>query len=82
LNDCGARDLFPETLRGRAKPRVLMHVTDAGDVQSGVAEDLGKPMCRMRCRRCSSETERLIFSSVTEAKRGIPCATCNAVAAA
>ena len=70
-------DLFPETIPTRAKPRVLMHVTDAGDVQSGAAGDLGKPMCRMLCRRCGTETEWLIFDSVTEAKRGIPCQTCN-----
>jgi len=56
---------------------VLMHVSDAGDCPSGSAEDLGKPMCRMRCSRCGAETGWLIFDTVTEAKRGIPCEACN-----
>ena len=70
-------DLFPETKPARVKPRVLMHVTDATDVQCGAAEDMGKPMCRMHCSRCQAETDWLIFDTVTEAKRGIPCEHCN-----
>lgn len=70
-------DLFPGTKPPRAKPRVLMHVSDAGDCHSGAAEDLGKPMCVMRCSRCGAETDWLIFETVTEAKRGIPCEACN-----
>ncbi len=68
-------DLFGE--RPRRAPRVLMHVSDATDCQSGAAEDLGKPMCRMQCTRCKAETGWLIFDTVTEAKRGIPCEACN-----
>lgn len=70
-----AADLFGE--RPRRTPRVLMHVTDATDCHTGAAEDLGKPMCRMRCSRCGAETEWLIFDTVTQAKRGIPCEACN-----
>ena len=73
-------DLFPDTLptpRRRAKPRVLMHVCDAGDVHHGAAEDLGKPLCQMRCKKCGTETDWLIFEAVTAAKRGIPCPNCN-----
>ena len=73
-------DLFPSTKPPRAKPRVLMHVTDSTDVHTGAADDLGKPMCRMRCTRCEAETDWLIFDTVTEAKRGIPCEACNAPA--
>jgi DNA-directed RNA polymerase subunit RPC12/RpoP len=31
----------------------------------------------MRCTRCRAETDWLIFDTVTEAKRGIPCEACN-----
>ncbi len=30
-----------------------------------------------RCASCGAETDWLIFDTVTEAKRGIPCETCN-----
>ena len=69
-------DLFGE--RPRRAPRVLMHVSDAGNVDcSSDAADLGKPMCRLQCVRCKAETDWLIFETVTEAKRGIPCEACN-----
>lgn len=73
-------DLFPETMqpRARAKARVLMHVVDAGQVEHGRPEDLGKPLCRLSCKRCEAESDWLIFNSITEAKRGIPCEACNA----
>lgn len=70
-------DLFPDTKLPRARPRTLMHVTDAGNVGHGQEEDLGKPLCRMRCTRCGAESDWLIFETVTEAKRGIPCEACN-----
>ncbi len=54
-----------------------MHVADAGQVHHGLAADLGKPLCKMRCTRCDAESEWLIFENVTEAKRGIPCSACN-----
>lgn len=70
-------ELFPETKPARARPRVLMHVSDAGQVSFGAKEDLGKPMCVMSCRRCGAETDWLVFDTVTQAKRGIPCEACN-----
>jgi DNA-directed RNA polymerase subunit RPC12/RpoP len=70
-------DLFPGTKPPRARPRVLMHVSDAGD--SGCCSESGrvKPIVKLACARCGAETEWLIFDTVTEAKRGIPCETCN-----
>ncbi len=70
-------DLFPETLPKRAKHRVLMHVSDAGQVSFGDPKDFGKPLCKMSCSRCGAESDYLIFENVTEAKRGIPCDVCN-----
>lgn len=72
-------DLFGEIkpYRLRCQRRVLMHVIDTGDCHTGAAEDLGKPMCRMKCARCGTETDWLIFDTVTEAKRGVPCGKCN-----
>jgi DNA-directed RNA polymerase subunit RPC12/RpoP len=73
-------DLFPGPKPPRAQPRVLMHVSDAADCHTGKADDLGKPMCRMTCARCGAETDWLIFDTITEAKRGIPCEACNKTA--
>lgn len=70
-------DLFPGTKPPRAKPRVLMHVCDAGQVSHGPEDDLGKPLCQMRCSRCGAQSDWLVFDTVTEAKRGIPCDACN-----
>jgi hypothetical protein len=65
-------DLFPETKPPRARHRVLMHVSDArGD---GPPDDV---WCQMTCVRCAAETDWLLFRSVTESKRGIPCPDCN-----
>lgn len=61
----------------RAKPKKLMHVSDAGEVQCGAAEDLGKPLVRFMCARCEYETDWFVVDTVTEAKRGIPCPKCN-----
>ncbi|WP_374584427.1 hypothetical protein [Ideonella dechloratans] len=36
-----------------------------------------KPLCQMRCAKCGAETGWLVFDTVTEAKRGIPCERCN-----
>jgi hypothetical protein len=77
INNPVSTDLFPGTKPPRAKPRVLMHVCDAGQVHTGQSEDLGKPLCRMRCVRCGSESDWLVFDTVTEAKCGIPCEACN-----
>lgn len=70
-----ATDLFG--IKPRRPPRVLMHVCDAGNCDHGAPEDLGKPICQLRCKRCGAMTDWLIFDTVTEAKRGIPCARCN-----
>jgi DNA-directed RNA polymerase subunit RPC12/RpoP len=74
------RELFvvdrsePETQpKPRTKPRVLMHVIDAGDC-GGCGER--ESDVRMKCGRCGHETDwtRLLDSV---AKRGIPCPKCN-----
>lgn len=46
-------------------------------MRHGKREDLGKPLCMMRCSRCGAESDWLIFNTITEAKRGIPCEACN-----
>jgi len=48
-----------------------MHVCDAGNGEEG------KPICKMRCRKCGHESGWIEFDTVTEAKRGLPCPTCN-----
>ncbi|MDZ5459261.1 hypothetical protein [Azohydromonas lata] len=70
-------DLFPELLPPRARPRVLMHVFDAGTAHCGRAEDLGKPICRMSCSRCKVKSGWLVFDTISEAKRGVACPKCN-----
>jgi len=75
-------DLFAELLPTappavqRAKPRVLMHVSDAGEREDG------QHICVMTCRICGIKTDWLSFATMTEAKRGIPCEACNAAKAA
>lgn len=70
-------DLFPELLPGasyagdRARPRVLMHVTDTTLMPDG------RHACVMVCKRCRSRTGWLPFSSLSKAKRGVPCEACN-----
>jgi hypothetical protein len=54
-----------------------MHVSDAGQCHIGAAEDLGKPIWVMRCSRCGAVMDGLIFETITEAKRGIPCEVRN-----
>jgi DNA-directed RNA polymerase subunit RPC12/RpoP len=55
----------------RHRPRVLMHVIDAGD------DAAGRPMARFACGRCGRETVWLGIGTIAEAKRGIPCKSCN-----
>ncbi|MGY3588042.1 hypothetical protein [Bradyrhizobium sp. USDA 4350] len=50
---------------------VLMHVCDAG---GGEGRNV---LCQMQCRKCGHRSGWLIFDTVTEAKRGIPCPKCN-----
>jgi hypothetical protein len=54
-----------------------MHVSDAGQCDSGAREDLGKPLCRLECAKCGAETKWLVFDTVTEAKRGVACPRCT-----
>ncbi len=67
-------EIEPAPKRPRAKPRVLMHVIDAGP---GIDK---KDMCRFGCIRCGHESEWLLCGTA-EAKRGLPCLVCNKVAA-
>lgn len=57
----------------RAKPRVMMHVSDAsccGD------EDGSHEVC-FACAKCGHETEWVTVRNVTEGRRGWPCPVCN-----
>lgn len=69
-------DMFEELKPARAKPRVLMHVSDATDTCCSESAKR-KPVCRMQCTKCNAETDWLEFATITEAKRGIPCPACN-----
>lgn len=57
-------DLFGP--KPRQPRRVMMHVIDAGN-----------EVAKFQCVKCMNETGWLRYSSVTEAKRGIPCPKCN-----
>lgn len=67
-------DLFPDSIVNldsivkveRKKPRVMMHVFDAGDC-----------IARYRCSKCGIQTWWLPVTTITEGKRGVPCGTCN-----
>ena len=63
-------DLFPETKVTRRRPRVLMHVYDAGDCSEG-------HIVQFRCATCGYDSGWLHTRTVTEAKRGLPCPMCN-----
>jgi len=67
--------LFDVEPKPRAKPRVLMHVIDAGDC--GDCER-GEHDVRLRCNRCEHETDWIRLKTA-DAKCGIPCPTCNKV---
>lgn len=66
-------DLLPAVVPAgpRAKPRVLMHVSDAGEREDG------QQICVMTCSRCGAVTDWLPFATMAKAKRGIPCEDCN-----
>lgn len=62
------KDLFGD--RPRRAPRVMMHVSDAGNgCESAIA--------RFRCARCGHETDWLEVQTITEGRRGLPCPECN-----
>lgn len=59
-------DLFPGSKPPRAKPRVMMHVCDAGDC-----------IANFKCFKCGATSGWLDVANISEAKRGIPCEACN-----
>lgn len=69
-------DLFPKLVPPRRKPRVLMHVWDAGPNPNSLDED-GGGIAIFECSKCKHQTDWLSFRTFTEAKRGIPCERCN-----
>lgn len=60
-------DLFPQEPIPRAKPRVMMHIIDAG-----------ADLALFECGRCGYDTDWLPYGSWSDAKRGMPCPHCNA----
>ncbi|KJS38257.1 MAG: hypothetical protein VR70_10510 [Rhodospirillaceae bacterium BRH_c57] len=62
-------DLFGP--RPRRKPRVMMHVYDAGEVPG-----MGCAIC-LRCARCGHDTDWVLMRTLSEDKRGRPCPNCN-----
>lgn len=62
-------DLFGHTAL-RSPPRVLMHIVDAGSFPDG------KDAAHFRCRRCQHDSG-WVYATRTEARRGVPCPTCN-----
>ena len=65
----------------RAKPRVMMHVIDAGISHGACAcEGRGEPCIALfKCSKCGHESEWIECDNVTEAKKGIACPICNDV---
>lgn len=59
--------LFPKPPTPR---RWRMHVIDAGPGEEG-------SIAVFRCPRCGRQTDWIRIKSVTEARKGIPCPTCN-----
>jgi predicted Zn-ribbon and HTH transcriptional regulator len=60
----------------RKKPRVMMHVTDAGT--SGLRDEEGEiELAEFRCGRCGYETDWERVYTPTEVRRGHPCPRCN-----
>jgi len=55
----------------RAKPRVMMHVTDGGYV-----DGLGDA-ATFKCDRCGHESDWTRINGVTDVRRGFPCPKCN-----
>lgn len=72
-------DLFADLIPARAKPRVLMHVTDAYAYGECTRGEAAKQICKMSCKKCRAVTDWLKFTNISEAKRGIPCETCNKI---
>lgn len=62
--------------KGRRKPRVMMHVCDAGD-HGCLVDSPGEHIVRFECPRCGYGTGWVTVANVTEGKRGKPCPRCN-----
>ena len=65
--------LFDDEPRKRAKPRVMMHVVDAGQGECYG----GSHIVVMQCGRCGHKTDWFQVNTTTEGKRGKPCPKCN-----
>lgn len=59
--------LFDKGKTERSSPRIMMHVVDA-DVESRVV---------FECQKCGHRTDWTFTRSVSDARRGVPCPTCN-----
>lgn len=62
--------LFDAEQAPRRKPRVMMHVVDAG-------EGFDRPLVELQCRRCGHNTGWVPMRTVSEDRRGRPCPKCN-----
>ena len=65
-------DMFTESgVKPRRKPRVMMHVSDAGNGP-------GCQIIRFECTKCGHDTDWMEdVRNVSENKRGMPCPKCN-----
>ncbi len=61
-------DLFPGTKPPRAKPRVMMHMIDAGWAVGSIG--------RFKCGQCGHDSD-WIDATDTDLRRGVPCPACN-----
>lgn len=69
-------DMFSGHKPPRQPHRKLMHVCDAGDTGCGT-DDERDVIVKFACVRCGYESDWMRCSTVTEAKRGMPCPRCN-----
>lgn len=54
-----------------------MHVVDAGAGPGGDIHGDDGGIAVFQCGKCGRKTDWLPFRTTTEARRGIPCQTCN-----
>lgn len=66
--------LFDKGKNPRAKPRVMMHVVDAGP---GCEIEGGPHAVVLECGWCGHNTGWITVQTITEGKRGKPCPVCN-----
>jgi DNA-directed RNA polymerase subunit RPC12/RpoP len=70
-------ELFPIAKKPRAKPRIMMHLIDAGD--DGCGNQGALMVCLFKCPKCNKESDWLPINTTTEGKKGVPCPKCNEV---